>query len=144
MRKLKLEEESLSWDDVLKTYQSRHQEVYDELCDKANEEAESTIMKSKKKKKDMTPEQVDAIQDEVNAKRKFLLRKMCYLKLLGKDNCDLERRLIGDRKKCNKRCREFLELVHKARLGGHEYNEYPFEDSQVWQLYDRLQRETVA
>ncbi len=137
-RKLKLEEESSSWDDVLKVYEKRHEEAYDEMSDKANEEAERTIKKSKEKK-DATPEEVGAIQDEVKAKRKFLLRKMCYLNLFGKENCDLERQLIGDKEKCNKRCREYLELVEKARLGGHDYSEYPFEDSQVWQMYDQQQ-----
>ncbi|KAK1742420.1 ATP-dependent DNA helicase, UvrD family [Skeletonema marinoi] len=109
-RKLKLEEESLTWDDVLKAFQTRHQELYDELAQTAKVEAEK-IVKKRKKKKDMKPEE-----------------------------CDLESRWIG--KKSNNRCKESLELVRKARLGSHDYNEYPFEDSQVWQLYDRLQRET--
>eukprot|EP00984_Skeletonema_dohrnii_P021094 scaffold10438_cov102-Skeletonema_dohrnii-CCMP3373.AAC.2 len=139
VRKLKLEEESSTWDDVLKAFQTRHQELYDELAHTAKVEAEKMI-KKRKKKKDMKPEEVDAIQNEVNAKRTFLLRKMCYLKLLGKKECDLESRWIG--KKSNNRCKKILELVRKARLGSHDYNEYPFEDSQVWQLYDRLQRET--
>mmetsp|Transcript_32375 Transcript_32375/g.65896 ORF Transcript_32375/g.65896 Transcript_32375/m.65896 type:complete len:1102 (+) Transcript_32375:130-3435(+) len=139
VRKLKLEEESSTWDDVLKALQTRHQELYDELAQTAKVEAEK-IVKKRKKKKDMKPEEVDAIQNEVNAKRSFLLRQMCYLKLLEKKECDLESRWIG--KKSNNRCKESLELVRKARLGSHDYNEYPFEDSQVWQLYDRLQRET--
>ncbi len=115
--------------------------MYDELFSTAVKEAEKVIKKSKKKK-DMTPEQVDAIEHEVSAKRRFLLRKMCYLRLIEKKHCDLENYWIGEKKKCNNRCKEFLELVRTARLGGHDYNEYPYEHSQVWQLYDRLQRET--
>ncbi len=146
LRKLKLEEESSTWDDVLKAFRTRKQEVYVELAHKANEAAESMVKKKKSKTKkeeeQMKPEEIDAIRNEVIAKRKFLLRKMCYLNLLGKQKCDLESRWIGTKKECNKRCNEFLDLVHKARLGSHDYNEYPYEDTQVWQLYDRLQRET--
>jgi superfamily I DNA/RNA helicase len=141
LRKLKLDERSSSWDDVLKAFKSRHQDVYDELSHIALKEAEKIIKKTKNKK-DIRPEEVDAIDHEVKAKRNFLLRKMCYLKLLEKNHCDLERRWIGEKKECDDRCKEFLELVRKARLGSHEYNDYPFEHSQVWQLYDRLQRET--
>ena len=144
LRKLQMkgdEEESCSWDDVILEFQSRYKDVHKELKDTAKSEAEK-LVKKQLKKKDITPEEVDAINDEMKAKSKFLLKKKCYLHLLQKKECDLERLWIGDAKHCRKRCKQFLALVHRARLEGHDYNEYPFEDAQVWQLYDQLQRET--
>ena len=36
----------------------------------------------------------------------------------------------------------YLELVRKARLGHHSKNAYLRDDACVWEMYDKLQRET--
>lgn len=72
LRKLKLEEESSTWDDVMKSFQTRKQEVYVELAHKANEEAESMVKKkkiTKKEEEQMKPEEINAIWKEVIAKK---------------------------------------------------------------------------
>lgn len=92
----------------------------------------------------MKPEERNAAKKEMEVSRQYHLRAQCYRAILrmkknsrSEVGCDLERRWSGDTNQCNM----YLTMIEKARLGNHTKNEYPKEDADVWEMYERLQRE---
>jgi len=133
----------VSWEVVLQTFRGRYVDDYNKASLKADEKANKDMPREKKQNK-MTAEELQALNEEMKAMKKLYLRVECYLGLLHRKNgknsvtCDLERRWSGDDPQCDM----YLELVRKARLGHHSKNDYLREDASIWELYDKLQRET--
>ena len=128
--------EEITWDGVLARCQERHNEIFKNAEVKAHQRADEKI--DKKKTKLQTAEESQALKAEMKAAKKLYLREECYLALLRKQDCDLERRWTGDRNQCQL----YLELIRKAKMHNHSKNDYPQDDACVWDLYESLQRDT--
>ena len=120
--------EETSWDEVLKHIREEHKDIYKRAVSNANKRAD------KDAKKQPTPKTTEESQQI----RELYLREECYIALLRKQDCDLKRRWTGDKNQC----KLFLKLITKARRHNHNKNDYPQDDACVWELYEKLQRET--
>ena len=135
--------EEVSWDMILSTFHDRYEADYNDALSKAKSKAEEGMPDEKQKQK-MTAEALKEMRDERKSAVQLLLRVECYLALLrrkkGKANlvCDLDSRWSGG----NAQCDMYLNLVKEARLGQHQKNEYLRDDAAVWEIYEKLQRET--
>ena len=135
------QEDDITWDDVIASLEEKDKKRFNKIYSKAAEIARKDMPDVSKMKK---PEERNAAKKEMEVSIQYHLRAQCYRAILSMKNnsrsevgCDLERRWSGDTNQCNM----YLTMIEKARLGNHTKNEYPKEDGDVWEMYERLQRE---